>query len=550
MENRPLVSIITIFFNAENFIQETVESVIAQTYPNWELLLIDDGSTDKSRNIAFEYAKKYPQKIFWLEHSGHKNLGKSTSRNAGINASRGEYITFLDADDVFHPQKLETQLSAMKLNPDAGMVYGQTLYWFSWTRKPSDMNKDFISKLGLLPGCKYNPPVLIEKFLNDSGTIPCICSILVRKNILTSVGGFEETIQYLYEDQVLLFKICLNTKVLIEDNCNEKYRQHPKSSSAVAIKERIYHPILPNPSRHYFLIWLKDYISQIKTNNENLDKILNKQLRYSKNCGFNYLILPLIYFYKLLKESLITRLNPIIKFPRNILSEKIYMTKTGNQKKNTNINFGDLRKVQPVSFEFGFDRGTPIDRYYIEKFLNENYYDIKGSVLEIGDDFYSKKFGGEKISKQDILHYEAGNPAATIIADLTSGEQIPSNRFDCFICTQTLHLIFDVQKAIETIYRILKPGGVLLATFPGISQISNDRWASEWQWGFTFHFAESIFGKVFGAKNITVQSLGNTLSSTAFLYGLVVSEFDQKDLDYKDEKTEMLLTVRAVKNLI
>ncbi|HSR16545.1 MAG TPA: hypothetical protein VLM39_00515, partial [Ignavibacteriaceae bacterium] len=109
---------------------------------------------------------------------------------------------------------------------------------------------------------------------------------------------------------------------------------------------------------------------------------------------------------------------------------------------------------------------------------------------------------------------------------------------------------FDVQIAIETIFHIIKPGGVLLATFPGISQISNDRWASEWQWGFTFHFAESIFGKVFGARNITVRSCGNTLSSTAFLYGLVVSEFDQKDLDYKDEKTEMLLTVRAVKNLI
>jgi SAM-dependent methyltransferase len=146
------------------------------------------------------------------------------------------------------------------------------------------------------------------------------------------------------------------------------------------------------------------------------------------------------------------------------------------------INFGSLRRLEPVSRTFGFDRGLPIDRYYIEKFLAQYAADIRGRVLEIGDDSYTRQFGGARVHTRDVLHVEAGNSAATIVGDLADAGHIPSNAFDCLILTQTLHLIYDLGRALQTICRILKPNGVLLATFPGISQTSVDRWADNWCW--------------------------------------------------------------------
>ena len=137
------------------------------------------------------------------------------------------------------------------------------------------------------------------------------------------------------------------------------------------------------------------------------------------------------------------------------------------------VKFGSLRRLQPVSHFFGYDRGTPLDRHYIDNFLSQNATDIQGNVLEVADDKYTRKFGGENITKSDVLHAVKGNPNATIVTDLTSAEEIKSNTFDSIILTQTLQFIYDVPAAIQTIHRILKPEGVLLATFPGISQISN-----------------------------------------------------------------------------
>ena len=148
------------------------------------------------------------------------------------------------------------------------------------------------------------------------------------------------------------------------------------------------------------------------------------------------------------------------------------------------LNLGSLRRLEPISQVWGLDRGQPVDRYYIEKFLANHSPDIQGHILEVGGDKYTRKFGKKQVIESDILHVSADDPKATIVADLNQADHVPSNTFDCIICTQTLHLIFDVQSAVETLYRILKPGGVLLATVPGISQISRydmDRWGDYWR---------------------------------------------------------------------
>ena len=136
------------------------------------------------------------------------------------------------------------------------------------------------------------------------------------------------------------------------------------------------------------------------------------------------------------------------------------------------VRYGPLRRLRPVSSIFGFDRGPPIDRYYIEAFLSRYTVDIHGRVLEIADSTYTRKFGGDRVVRGDVLPVTVGNPEATIVADLTRADEIPSNMFDCIILTQTLTFIYDMSAAIRTLYRILKPSGVLLATFHGISKIS------------------------------------------------------------------------------
>jgi SAM-dependent methyltransferase len=211
------------------------------------------------------------------------------------------------------------------------------------------------------------------------------------------------------------------------------------------------------------------------------------------------------------------------------------------------VSFGCLRRLTPISREFGFDRGLPVDRYYIENFLARQADDILGRVLEIGDNSYTRKFGGDRVTKSDVLHVVEGNPKATIVADLTSADHIPSDSFDCFILTQTLQFIYDVRAALKTLYRILKPGGVVLATFGGISQIANDQWGDYQCWGFTTLSARRLFEEVFPTANVKVETYGNVLAAISFLQGLAVEELCQEELEHCDHNYELIITVRAMK---
>jgi len=210
-------------------------------------------------------------------------------------------------------------------------------------------------------------------------------------------------------------------------------------------------------------------------------------------------------------------------------------------------DWGDLRRRRPVSREFGFDRGLPVDRYYIESFLERNRRDIGGRTLEIGDDEYTRRFGGERTTRRDVLHVHGGNPAATIVGDLVEAPQIADAIFDCIVVTQTLHLIYDVESAIATLHRILRPGGVLLATFPGITQLSKDEWNRTWSWAFDSRLARRLFASRFGEQNVAVEAHGNLLAAAAFLHGLATAELTPEQLDAEEPSCELLLTLRAVR---
>jgi SAM-dependent methyltransferase len=212
------------------------------------------------------------------------------------------------------------------------------------------------------------------------------------------------------------------------------------------------------------------------------------------------------------------------------------------------VDFGDLNRTQPISREWGMDRGQPVDRYYIEQFLALHQADVAGHVLEVGVNTYTLCYGGGKVQRSDVLHVTEGSPKATIIADLTRGENLSADTFDCILCTQTLQFIFEIESAVATLYRILKPGGVLLATVPGIAQISRgdmDRWGDYWR--LTSATCSRLFAKRFLPDNIQVQVYGNVLAATALLQGVAAGDLRKPDLDETDPDYEVLLGVRAVK---
>jgi SAM-dependent methyltransferase len=211
------------------------------------------------------------------------------------------------------------------------------------------------------------------------------------------------------------------------------------------------------------------------------------------------------------------------------------------------VRFGDLRRVTPISQSFGFDRGLPVDRYYIEHFLARNASEIAGRVLEIGDDAYTRKFGGSRVTRSDVLHVTAGNPRATFVGDVTDPGVLPENTFDCIIFTQTLQLIYDVHAAVVQLHRALAPGGVLLVTAPGISQIDRGEWGTTWFWSFTPAAIERLFGDVFGPDALMIRRYGNVFAATTFLQGLAVEELDTSDLDPIDRAYPVIVSVRARK---
>lgn len=212
------------------------------------------------------------------------------------------------------------------------------------------------------------------------------------------------------------------------------------------------------------------------------------------------------------------------------------------------VHFGDLRRITPISGQFGLDRGKAIDRYYIETFLSRHIGDIRGRVLEIGDDRYTQKFGDGRVTRSDVLHLQPGNPKATLVGDLADAGHVSADSFDSIILTQTLQFIYDVRAAINHLHRILKPGGTLLATLPGISQISRydmDRWGDFWR--FTSLSARRLFEENFSAGDVTVHAYGNVLAAIAFLEGLALEELNAEELNQLDRDYELVIAVRAVK---
>lgn len=508
-------------YNRAAFLREALQSVFAQTRPADEVIVVDDGSDDDPAEVVAEF----PGVIFLRQD----NSGPSEARNAGIRAANSDYVLCLDSDDVLMPTALETSLACMADNPGAAFVYGGHLR-VDEALEPID--RPFYSQAPLQPYHK----LLQENFVYMLGTV------LFDRAKLLAVGGFDPRLSR-SEDYDLFLRLARNHPIASDPAIIALYRIHGANLSArtdemlaaaLAIRER-HRPDSSDTAgmRAYRRgKWMLVRTFAIGAWREgphaSRSRKWKERLEMARIAPFSSLAAA---GWQLVRRRMPKPLRERLK---RIFSRQV--PPIGR------VQLGDLGRTRPISRHFGYDRGTPIDRYYIEKFLTSHAADIKGRLLEVGDAGYSRRFGSNVV-QQDILHVTDDTGETTIVGDLSQAGTLPSAAFDCMIIVQTLQYIFDLSAALHELWSGLRLGGVALVTLPGVATADNSEFTQ--YWSFTEPGALRLFADVFGADNVEVELFGNVFAATCFLQGLAAEEVEPSMLDKTDPRFPTLIAVRA-----
>ena len=256
------VSIVCPYFNSARFLVESIESVLLQSFDDWELLLINDGSSDSSAAIVEQYARRYDKRVVPLQHPDRQNEGISASRNVGLKKAHGEFLAFLDSDDVWHPNMLRTQVANLERHPTAVMTFAAAERWYQWPGNQNGRTADFIVPASVSPQSHrlISPPHLLSAFVADESKTPCPSTVLVRKAEALRCGGFVEDFRGLYDDQVFYARLCATRPVYAESTCLARYRQHAGSCCASV----------------RFLNWLTDFLNAQRISDPHLSEIVRQ----------------------------------------------------------------------------------------------------------------------------------------------------------------------------------------------------------------------------------------------------------------------------------
>jgi glycosyltransferase involved in cell wall biosynthesis len=272
----PRLSVIMIFLNAERFIDEAVQSVLSQRFDDYELILADDGSTTVCADMARGYAERFPGKVSYIDHEGHRNRGMSATRNLGLSVANGEFVAFIDSDDVWHPSKLEEQVAIMDAYPEVGMVCGAVCYWRSW-----DGGEDVIIPTGHVTNAvSVAPETSLELYPLGTAAAPCPSDILLRRDVAVRLGGFEEHFtgaRQMYEDQGFLSKLYLESPVYFSDRVWLHYRQHEQSCVSTVAQAGLYHDV-----RAYFLSWFGRYLQSMPNHDPRVAARVRRAIFYER----------------------------------------------------------------------------------------------------------------------------------------------------------------------------------------------------------------------------------------------------------------------------
>lgn len=527
------VGVVVTTCNHAHFLAEALASVRDQVTPPQQVVVVDDGSTDAPEAVAASFAG--------VSTIRQPNRGLAAARNAGLRALDTDYVIFLDADDRLEPRAIQHALRSFSRAPDCGFVYGGHRY---------------IDRDGSPIGERYEPPgadpftrLLRGNFIAMHGTVT------YHRQRLVDAGGFDETLRRC-EDYDVYLRMVKRHPIAGHADLVAAYRLHGGNMSAdyaamlraaLAVHARHKPDAAADPRmlrawRDGRRAWRANYGREMASARYRASRTEFRPLRSLWQLARLASASPQVAFEEGLRgvRHRVSRVLPAgvrRRIPRAL----------GHVPGVGRIRFGDLGGTSPVSADFGFDRGTPIDRYYIEHFLERHASEIRGRVLEIGGDEYTRRFGGGRVTCADVLHVHGGNPRATLVGDLTDPAVLPEAAFDCIVLTQTLHLIYDVRLAVARLHRALAPGGVVLVTAPGISQIDRGEWADSWFWSFTPLSLGRLFEVCFGREELLVEHHGNVFAATAFLQGLAVEEVDTAKLDPLDRAYPVIVAARARK---
>jgi SAM-dependent methyltransferase len=510
------VAVVLTTFNDATFLREAVSSVVAQKRPADEIIVVDDGSDVSPAPLLAEF----PQIALLCKSNG----GLSSARNLGLYFARSRYITFLDADDRLQPNAIETGLACFARRSEAAMVYGGH-------RRIQAHGKPLGVGIFHALGNDAYADLLTGNHIGMHATV------LYRRDVLLTLGGFDEGLRRC-EDYDLYLRLALTYPIASHPEIIAEYRWHGANMSrdrgemlraVLAVHDR-HHGQTP-AQRKAWRKGQRNWRNWYETGQleEWEGQIVNRSVKRTLRRLALFAVMQT-------KDRLGSgRLRSLLSRARDKWPPPL-----------GTVDFGQLGTTRPISLDFGRDRGTPIDRYYIESFLAHRTADIGGRVLEIGDDTYSRRFGGARITQQDVLHLDVQHPNASLVGDLTQPGVLPDGVFDCIILTQTLQLIFDLKQAVERLHAALRPGGVLLLTAPGISPIDREEWGDHWCWAITSVSIRKLFEPHFGPE-LEIQTHGNVFAATAFLQGAALEEVDRTKLDVCDPAYPVIVTLRARK---
>jgi glycosyltransferase involved in cell wall biosynthesis len=520
------VAVVITTYNHAAFLDDAIRSIIRQSISAEEIIVVDDGSTDHPDAVVSGYSK--------VRLIRQRNQGLSAARNTGLRAAVGDKIIFLDADDRLCQGAIEAGLKCFVRNSEAGFVYGGFHYVDAGGGVKSE------------PICRDIGPDPHLTFLRGNA-IGMNGTVLYDRRRLLDAGGFDVTLRRC-EDYDVYLRLSRNHPVANHRQTVAEYRRHGTNMSSNSLEMlrwvkhvlKRYRPLgRSGPAaaawRQGQANWCRYYVEEILSGREADEGLLSLVHRIADAVRASPTFTA---------RHLTRRLKRFI--PPGVIFTLKHLVGGRPPPPVGRVRFGDFDRTSPISPDFGFDRGTPVDRYYVQAFLAAHSGDIRGRALEVGDASYCRQFG-TGIVRQDVLHVTADNPRATIVGDLSVPGVLPKEAFDCLVVTQTLQFVYDMHAAVAEMHSALKPGGILLLTCPGVSQVDRGDWGATWFWSITRPAAERMFADVFGAANVAVEARGNVYAAVCFLQGLALEEVDAAKLEVLDVSYPVVVTVRARK---
>lgn len=516
------VALVITTYNHAHFLPDALDSAMAQTMLPAEIIVVDDGSSDDPASVV----ARYPSATLLRT----ANQGLAAARNVGLEAARSRFIVFLDADDVLLENALADGVACHLANPGAAMVCGGFRFANAALEPQGD---EVFPRLGPLS----------RHALLRGNQIGMHATVLYDAALLRAAGGFDPGLRRC-EDYELYLRLSRTQRIACHRGIVALYRMHGANMSLDAVEmlgwnRKVLERHKPDAAEvEARRAWNEGMRSQLGA----FANIVWAKQRAPSNSRWRQRRrmmsqAPLTTSMAALRQLAVRCLPRSLAARLRAIRHRALLADTGR------IDFGDLARVRPVSQGYGFSRGTPVDRFYIERFLQRHAAEIRGRALEVADPKYCRRFG-TGVTQQDVLN-AAPSPEATLVGDLGTPGVLPDNAFDCMVITQTLQYVFDLRSALAQIHRALKPGGTILATVPAISPVDHADW--QWYWLFTGHSVRKLFEDAFGTGNVDIDICGNAFAATCFVQGIAQEDIGAAWLEPNDPMFPVCITVKATK---